>query len=191
MKLSEYRNLIKVWLANYLTVTDWTENRPLLNQSSGFLPPLEDVKYSLENGLITGYGTQKLAVSYRIDKLKFHAIPFSYYEGVHSTLSQRLLLTFSDIHPDMLGIDVLEVSSPIVTVNANESSTDDWFIQIQWMFRINWVAESEVAIVKQFIVDRIDVGMFLTPLTDDLFNGLDDDKKVLDKEFSVIRVQDG
>lgn len=187
MKLSQWRLSILRWLQDQITVDSWSLTRPeKIGDSNGFLPPLQNVKYELEDfRTVKGHAVQEFYIVKRFSReLAYSDLPLAALEGLHSTLAIRLVHDYKAI----ADIDLLEfvaVEKPVSIVETGEDR-GTWIIEITWAFEITWDAEPEAgAVVEPFNISRLNVNLWRDGYSDDTTDGVSDPSlRVLDYRTS-------
>ena len=142
MKTSLWRPGIKAFLLKYLTVSTWELDYPIqAGETVGILPPITNVNIYRNGASVMQSATQVVELISRIDgTLRYDNLPISFYEGIHTTLSYRLLMEFGDI-ADIFQLQ-LHTINPI-SIAERDDARGDWFIRLQWSMSVQWVAELE------------------------------------------------
>lgn len=186
MKLSTWRPSLYAWLQDQILVDGWTLTNPEIGKTHGFLPPLQDVSYKLENyDRVIGKGIQHISIVKRASKdTTYKDLPIDVLEGYHSTLSIRLVHDYADI-AELQSLEFQQVDSPI---NVLEPSGDNpyWVIELMWSFEITWDATPEGDDLNQpFTLNQLNIRLWRDRL-DDLKDGKSaPNKRVLDFTFSI------
>lgn len=181
MKLSTWRTTFLSWLQAQVVVDSWSVTDPEMGNTNAFLPPLEDTTYTLRDTQVIGEATQRFQIAKRVPRTtKYRDIALNTYEGLHSTLSIRLVHDYRDI-ADLEDLTFIETPNPIGLAEVGED-TGEWLISFLWVVKITWIAEPEVgSVVKPFNFNRLNLNLYRDRLDDDLVvDGRDLDKSVLD-----------
>jgi hypothetical protein len=159
MKISTWRPKLKTWFQKYVTVSNWEMDNPIApSESIGVLPPLTNVRLYKANNSVMGSATQVIDLITRIDgTMKYDNLPLSYFEGIYTTVAYRMLTEFADI-ADVFQLQHIE-SNPIA-VSERDDARGDWFIRVQWMFNLQWLAEVETGTVgSPYNITKVLVGL--------------------------------
>lgn len=142
MKLSLWRPGILSWFSNLVHVDSYELREPLLpGTNTCFIEALRNVTYSNE-GQPVGRGDQHIYLLLRYpSELMYYQLPLAELEGVHSSVSQRLLLDSSSIAP-ILTLELPENNTPVRVSELGENR-GEWLIELHWVFSISWLAELE------------------------------------------------
>lgn len=169
MKLSLWRPSLLRWLQDRITVDSWSLTRPeKIGDSNGFLPPLQNVKYELEDyRTVKGKAIQEFYIVKRFPReLAYSDLPLATLEGLHSTLAIRLVHDYKAI----ADIDLLEFVAGEKPVSIVETGEDrgTWIIEVTWSFEITWDAEPEDgAVVQPYDMKQLNIKLWRDSLKDD------------------------
>lgn len=176
MRLSQWRSALLRWLQDQITVDSWSLTRPeKLGDSNGFLPPLQNVKYELEDfRTVKGHAVQEFYIFKRFPReLAYSDLPLAALEGLHSTLSIRLVHDYKDI-ADIYRLEFVPVEKPVSIVETGEDR-GTWIIELTWSFDITWYAEPETgAVVEPFNISQLNVNLWRDGYADDTADGVSD-----------------
>lgn len=192
MKLSTWRPSLLGWLQNRVTVDSWSLTRPEgVGETNAFLPPLRDVHYNLDSPTqVTGKATQEFYIVKRLSrKLLYASLPLAHLEGLHASLSIRLVHDYSAI-ADIRNLEFAQVEHPVSVTETGEEQ-GSWLIELAWAFEIAWDAEPEDgAVVQPFTLNRLNLNLWRDHLDDDTSNGASDPiKRRLDFTFTAERTE--
>ena len=155
MKISEWRAKFRAFVLRYITnIGAWETERPqAITEVTAFMPPLSNIHYYLNQGLVMGTGQQSFAVVYRLPKTyKFDELPLSQYEGVHANFAIHLVQEYRDI-ADLLNLQL--IAGQPLAVNEMGDAKSDWIITILWQMNISWYAEVEIPILPVYSITEV------------------------------------
>jgi hypothetical protein len=160
VKISEFRQKLKAWLAKYLTIDKWEIDYPLSpSETLGMLPPLTMVRYFQSNNIFYGEANQDISIIQRADEqLTYDDLPHGVFSARYAALCIKLFKEFKDIHIDIISVSI-PASNP-VTVTERDDARGDWFILTKWSVMFTWLAEIEIFPVEPIITfNTIGVGL--------------------------------
>lgn len=161
MKLSEWRPSLTAWLNKYLVIDSYLLERPEIGKSNGLLTPLRQVSYLTDSpSYIKASGVQDFVLTKRFpDGLAYKDLPLGAIEGIHQTLSMRLLKDFRSIHPDLIDLDMVKVEVPVALSEVGDK-IGEWLVELTWTFEATWYAEAEVEISKPHNITQVSLGLW-------------------------------
>lgn len=169
MKLSLWRPSLLRWLQDRITVDSWSLTRPeKIGDSNGFLPPLQNVKYELEDyRTVKGKAIQEFYIVKRFPReLAYSDLPLAALEGLHSTLAIRLVHDYKAI-ADIDQLEFVAVETPVSIVETGEDR-GTWIIEVSWSVEITWDAEPEDgAVVQPYDLKQLNINLWRDSLSDD------------------------
>lgn len=144
MRLSTWRPSLLAFIDRYIPPTSYFLERPEIGERNGFLPPLCNLKYKLENpGSVLANGTQDIFLTYRESgSNRYQAIDLPKYEGVYQSFSLILVSGWSAIN-DLTKLD-LEAVPDSLMVEEIGNDPGEWLITLHWQFTATWYAEPEI-----------------------------------------------
>jgi len=145
MKISTWRSSLVTWLSGSIADPDgWNlENPETTTHTQGFLPPLRDVSYEVQDDqVLLGIATQDFFVLRRYTASQYKDLPVGYLEGLYHTLSHQVWRRWSEM-ADLVDLDLEPVTTP-VKVGESDDSSEDWIVELAWSWRIKWVIEPEL-----------------------------------------------
>jgi len=190
MKTSLWRQGIKAFLLKYLSVSTWELDYPIqAGETVGILPPITNVNIYKNGATVMQSATQVVELISRIDgTLRYDNLPISFYEGIHTTLSYRLLTEFADI-ADIFQLQ-LQSLNPI-SIAERDDARGDWFIRVQWSMSVQWVAELEVGtpgLPFNFTQILVGIKRALPPRKDIVDDIIAPARNILDTTLTINRI---
>lgn len=155
MKISEWRAKFKAYVNKYITnIGAWETERPqAITEVTAFMPPLANIHYYLNQGIVVGTGMQSLGIVYRLPKTyKFDSLPLNQYEGVHANFAIHLVQEYRAI-ADLLNLQL--IAGQPISVTEMGDAKGDWVITILWQMNITWFAELETPVLPAYDIKEI------------------------------------
>lgn len=176
MKLSTWRTKVRQWMSQKLAPDSWELSTPISpGKTVGYIEPLRDVDYSFKEQL-TASASQHIYLLCRYPStLMFDQLPLNTLEGLHSNISQYLLMDWLTF-----GIESLEYSMLDQPIKVMESGDGmgEWVVELHWLARFTWLPELET---------NDDTGISLYRVNFALYREmLDSSAVVLDTNLSVL-----
>lgn len=177
MKISTWRPKLLLWLAKNIEVSSWALDRPEnVSQTMGFIPPLRDVSYRMENFKECWLtATQDFYVLRRLpSNYTYNQLPVANLEGIYTTLAIRLIQGFKNIDQDVLELEFNAVDQPLKLSELGEDE-GDWLAEVRWSFTVTLLAEPEDGLImKPFVVSELTLNLYKDGFEDDLQDGISD-----------------
>ena len=142
LKLSDWRPRLLGWLQTYVTVDHWNLEHPEIGEVVGFLPPLRNLTYTVdEPGDTQATGVQDFFVSLRYPRDKrYHELPLATLEGAYQTLSILMLHRYGSL--GITSCEAVALSDPL-NVQETGPAPGEWLVTLRWTWDLLWYALPE------------------------------------------------